>query len=60
MPEIEALIKEGRVIEPLKDLYKDEVRSVGERLGLPSSLVWRHPFSGPGLALRLLCARTED
>ncbi len=60
VPEIEALIQEGRIIEPLKDLYKDEVRSVGEKLGLPGSLVWRHPFPGPGLAVRILCAQTED
>lgn len=60
VPEIEALIKEGRVIEPLKDLYKDEVREVGEKLGLPASLVWRHPFPGPGLAVRILCATEAD
>jgi len=58
--EIEELMKQGRLIEPLKDLYKDEVRSVGERLGLPTSLVWRHPFPGPGLAVRILCAEHED
>lgn len=60
VPEIAELIRQGRVIEPLKDLYKDEVRLVGERVGLPTSLVWRHPFPGPGLAVRILCAQTED
>lgn len=60
VPEIEELIKQGRVLEPLKDLYKDEVREVGEKLGLPASLVWRHPFPGPGLAVRILCATQSD
>ncbi len=60
VPEIDELMKQGRLIEPLKDLYKDEVRSVGERLGLPTGLVWRHPFPGPGLAVRILCTQNED
>jgi len=42
------------LIEPLRDLFKDEVRLVGEYLGLPETIVWRHPFPGPGLAVRII------
>lgn len=43
-----------QLIEPLRMLFKDEVRKVGEGLGLPAEIVWRHPFPGPGLAIRIL------
>jgi GMP synthase (glutamine-hydrolysing) len=56
VPLVDEMIRAGRVIEPLAELYKVEVRELGERLGLDRDLVWKHPFPGPGLGVRLLCS----
>jgi len=56
VPIIEKMIADGQVIEPLAELYKVEVRELGEKLGIPHKALWRHPFPGPGLGVRLLCS----
>ena len=48
-----------KLLEPLRDLFKDEVRKLGEVLGLPEKIIWRHPFPGPGLAVRIIGEVTE-
>ena len=48
------------LVEPLKELFKDEVRKMGSELGLPDEIIWRHPFPGPGLAIRIIGDITDD
>jgi len=49
-----------QLVEPLRELFKDEVRRAGLALGLPDDMVWRHPFPGPGLAVRIPGSVTRD
>ncbi|HLX44748.1 MAG TPA: glutamine-hydrolyzing GMP synthase [Bryobacteraceae bacterium] len=56
---IQRLIQEGRIVEPLASFYKDEVRAIGRELGIAPELLERHPFPGPGLAIRCLCSNSE-
>ncbi|MFA6410759.1 MAG: glutamine-hydrolyzing GMP synthase, partial [Candidatus Buchananbacteria bacterium] len=58
--EVLELMRLGALVEPLAELYKDEVRAIGKKLGLPSSLINRHPFPGPGLFIRTLCSNGKE
>lgn len=56
---IKDLMADGRLIEPLSDFYKDEVRLIGKKIGLPDDVIYKHPFPGPGLATRTLCSPND-
>ena len=56
----DSLFKKDHIIEPLALLFKDEVRAVGEELGIPHDMVWRQPFPGPGLAVRVIGEITRE
>ena len=60
VPGIQKLMEPGLIVEPLADFYKDEVRAIGRELGLAPQLLDRHPFPGPGLAIRCLCAEIDE
>jgi GMP synthase (glutamine-hydrolysing) len=53
-------LQQGKIIEPLAELYKDEVRALGKEYHIPDPLIWRHPFPGPGLGVRLLCHNGQE
>jgi len=59
VPGIQRLIDQGRIVEPLASFYKDEVRAIGRELRISADLLDRHPFPGPGLAIRCLCSTTS-